>query len=175
MPTIKRYSNRKLYDPETRQYVTLDEIGEMIRRGEDVRIIDHVTGADLTTLTMAQIVFEQEKRIGGLLPQALLTQVVQAGGNRFLGLREGLRAFIDPNQYIESEIGRRVQKLAEDGKLASSEVQTWLDLLLAPEMKVPVEEPEPILIEDAASLDEYERLLHQVEELERRIAEAQSH
>jgi hypothetical protein len=67
-----------------------------------------------------------------------------------------------------------VQKLAEDGKLASSEVQTWLDLLLAPEMNVPVEEPEPIPIEEAASLEEYETLLRQVEELERRIAEAQS-
>jgi polyhydroxyalkanoate synthesis repressor PhaR len=46
--TIKRYANRKLYNPETRQYITLDILARMIRQGKEVRVIDHATASDLT-------------------------------------------------------------------------------------------------------------------------------
>lgn len=62
MTVIKRYSNRKLYDTERSCYITLEEIAEMVRNGEEVRIVDNRTGEDLTTVTLAQIVFEEERR-----------------------------------------------------------------------------------------------------------------
>ena len=74
MATIKRYSNRKLYDIDARRYVTLDEIAEAVRRGEEVTVIDHTTGADLTTVTLLKILFTEEKRIGGMLPEKVLTR-----------------------------------------------------------------------------------------------------
>src|SRR5919206_3784144 len=59
---IKRYTNRKLYDTVESRYVTLDEIAEMIKAGADVRILDNRTKEDLTSVTLAQIVFEEEKK-----------------------------------------------------------------------------------------------------------------
>jgi polyhydroxyalkanoate synthesis repressor PhaR len=60
--TIKRYANRKLYDTRDSRYVTLDHIAAMVRAGDDVRVIDNTTRADLTTATLAQIIFEEEKK-----------------------------------------------------------------------------------------------------------------
>ena len=53
MPLIKRYPNRKLYDTEAKQYVTLEQIAELIRSGKDVQVIDHESGEDLTALTLS--------------------------------------------------------------------------------------------------------------------------
>jgi polyhydroxyalkanoate synthesis repressor PhaR len=57
MPLIKRYANRKLYDTQAGQYVTLEELAEFIRRGEDITVRDHATGRDLTSLTLMQVLF----------------------------------------------------------------------------------------------------------------------
>lgn len=78
MKLIKRYTNRKLYDTERSCYVTLDEIAEMVREGEDVRIVDNRTGEDLTTVTLAQIVYEEEKRDRKLLPLQSLRMIIQS-------------------------------------------------------------------------------------------------
>ena len=59
---IKRYTNRKLYDTVESRYVTLDEIAAMIKEGVEVRIVDNRTKEDLTSVTLAQIIFEEEKR-----------------------------------------------------------------------------------------------------------------
>ena len=90
MPVIKRYPNRKLYDTEAKTYVTLDEITEMIRAGRDVQVIDHETGDDLTTLTLSQIILEQEKKSAGFLPRSLLTSLIRTGGDT---LEQVLRTF----------------------------------------------------------------------------------
>lgn len=90
MPIIKRYPNRKLYDTEAKRYVTLDSITQMIHEGQEVQVVDHETGEDLTNLTLSQIIFEQEKKGSGLLPRALLTNLVRAGGDTFEQVRRAL-------------------------------------------------------------------------------------
>lgn len=60
--TIKRYPNRKLYDTLESCYVTLDDIGQMIKDGEDVQVVDNNSQEDLTSMTLAQIIFEEEKK-----------------------------------------------------------------------------------------------------------------
>ncbi len=55
---IKRYTNRKLYDTVESRYVTLDEIAAMVKAGAEVKIIDNRSKEDLTTVTLAQIIFE---------------------------------------------------------------------------------------------------------------------
>jgi polyhydroxyalkanoate synthesis repressor PhaR len=81
MPVIKRYPNRKLYDTEAKRYVTLDEITYMIQEGANVQVIDHESGDDLTTLTLTQIILEQEKKSAGFLPRNLLTNLIRTGGD----------------------------------------------------------------------------------------------
>ena len=78
--TIKRYANRKLYDMTDSSYVTLEEIAEFVKRGEEVRIVDNKTKEDLTALTLTQIIFEEEKRKKRVLPLATLRGVIQSGG-----------------------------------------------------------------------------------------------
>src|SRR6476620_8827573 len=79
---IKRYANRKLYDTEHSRYVTLDQISEMIRNGDDVKIVDNKTKEDLTTVTLAQIIFEEEKKQKSFLPLGAMRNIIQSGGER---------------------------------------------------------------------------------------------
>ena len=77
---IKRYANRKLYDTQHSRYVTLDQIAEMIRSGDDIKIIDNKTKEDLTSVTLAQIIFEEEKRQKSFLPLQAMRNIIQSGG-----------------------------------------------------------------------------------------------
>jgi polyhydroxyalkanoate synthesis repressor PhaR len=79
---IKRYANRKLYDTQRSRYVTLDQIAEMIREGEDVKIVDNNSKEDLTTVTLAQIIFEEEKKQKSFLPLNAMRNIIQSGGER---------------------------------------------------------------------------------------------
>ena len=80
---IKRYANRKLYDTQHSRYVTLDEIAEMIRAGDDVKIIDNKSKEDLTSVTLAQIIFEEEKKQRSFLPLQAMRNIIQHGGEQF--------------------------------------------------------------------------------------------
>jgi polyhydroxyalkanoate synthesis repressor PhaR len=76
---IKRYSNRKLYDTQESRYVTLEELEEMIRTGKEIRVTDASTGEDLTSVTLAQILLENERTHRAALPTALLHQLIKHG------------------------------------------------------------------------------------------------
>ena len=79
---IKRYANRKLYDTQRSRYVTLDQIADMIRAGDDVKIVDNNSKEDLTTVTLAQIIFEEEKKQKSFLPLNAMKNIIQSGGER---------------------------------------------------------------------------------------------
>lgn len=121
MAVIKRYPNRKLYDTDAKKYITLEGIAALIREGEEVQVIDHNTGEDLTALTLSQIIFEQEKKGGGFLPKSVLTSLVQAGGDTVNTLRRGLTAPLDLFRQVDDEIDRRLQGLISRGELAKEE------------------------------------------------------
>ena len=76
---IKRYANRKLYDPQKSQYVTLEELEEMIRAGREIAVIDATTGEDLTAMVLAQIILEKARSRRPSLPTAFLHQLIQYG------------------------------------------------------------------------------------------------
>lgn len=80
MRTIKRYANRKLYDTSERHYITLKEVAGTVRKGEDVLVVDHVTNKDLTTQTLAQAIFEEEKA-SPRLAVATLVQVIRTAAS----------------------------------------------------------------------------------------------
>ena len=97
---IKRYANRKLYDTRDSRYVTLLQIAEHVRAGEDVSIIDNTTKEDLTNITLAQIVYEEERKSGEATSRgearrtsptmSTLRGLIQQSGERIMTtLREG--------------------------------------------------------------------------------------
>jgi polyhydroxyalkanoate synthesis repressor PhaR len=76
---IKRYSNRKLYDTQESRYVTLEEIEEMIRAGREISVVDAASGEDLTSVTLTQIILENERTRRASLPAAFLHQLIKHG------------------------------------------------------------------------------------------------
>lgn len=75
---IKRYASRRLYNTETSDYVTLDEIARVIREGREVRIVDLRSGDDLTRQYLLQIIAEHESRGENVLPVDVLTDLVRS-------------------------------------------------------------------------------------------------
>lgn len=121
MPVIKRYPNRKLYDTEAKQYITLDEIAGLIRSGKEVQIIDNSTGEDLTALTLSQVIFEQEKKQSGFLPRSVLSGLIQTGGQRLSSIQNTLAATLGLTRQMDEEIERRIQVLVAHKELTPEE------------------------------------------------------
>ena len=107
---IKRYSNRKLYDTEQSTYITLDEIQEMVKAGEDLRIIDNKSKEDITNVTLAQIIFEQEKSHKRLLPLSALRSIIQSG-------EDFVQQKIEPPVHqFRDDVKRRAEAIADTPK-----------------------------------------------------------
>lgn len=100
---IKRYSNRKLYDTKDSRYVTLQQIGEMVRAGEEVQIIDNATKEDKTEVTLALIISEDLKSQPRSVPLGTLRDLIQERGERLL------------SQLREGPIGRLIPGVGEPG------------------------------------------------------------
>ena len=75
---IKRYASRRLYNTETSDYVTLEDIAGFIRAGREVQIIDLKSGDDLTRQYLLQIVAEHESKGDTVLPTNVLTDLVRS-------------------------------------------------------------------------------------------------
>ena len=80
--TIKKYANRRLYNTGTSTYVTLEDLADMVKAGEDFVVYDAKTGEDITRSVLAQIIFEQENKEGqNLLPINFLRQLIRFYGD----------------------------------------------------------------------------------------------
>jgi polyhydroxyalkanoate synthesis repressor PhaR len=102
---IKRYSNRKLYDTKGSSYVTLLQIAEMIREGEDVQIIDNATKEDKTDVTLALIISEELRTKPRGIPLTTLKALIRNKGERILTqLREGPIGKLIPTKEGEGEL-----------------------------------------------------------------------
>ena len=159
MPVIKRYPNRKLYDTQAKQYVTLDGIADLIREGQEVQVTDHASGEDLTALTLTQIIFEQEKKQSGLLPHPVLTGLIRASGDRLTSLQRTLFSSTFWHQ-IDDEIKRRVQALIKLGEMTEEEGKKLLEQLLRTDIQ-PREEPPAKESGTALSVQQLEEYLEQ--------------
>jgi polyhydroxyalkanoate synthesis repressor PhaR len=119
---IKRYANRKLYDTRESRYVTLPQIAELVRLGEDVQIIDNRTKENLTSVTLAQIIYETEKSTEESSRHGVKTlrDMIQAGGERLMAsLREGPVSRLMPKGDIPDlrELREELRALRENPKL----------------------------------------------------------
>ena len=137
---IKRYANRKLYDTEHSRYVTLDQISEMIRNGDDVKIVDNKTKEDLTTVTLAQIIFEEEKKQRSFLPLGAMRNIIQSGGEWFAEAQRRVQSILpgskkkgddappedeDKTPTDEAEAGSTDEAMVKKRSLQS--LREWID------------------------------------------------
>lgn len=82
---IKRYQNRKLYDTHQSCYVTLEEIAQIIREGNEIQVIDNKTKNDITYITQIQLLFDQEKKSTRAGDVELLKRVIRSEEGTFTG------------------------------------------------------------------------------------------
>ena len=76
---IKRYESRKLYDTEESRYVSLEDLAKWVRGGQEVKVIDNATSADVSSQVLTQIILDEGKRGTSFLPTDLLHELVRAG------------------------------------------------------------------------------------------------
>jgi polyhydroxyalkanoate synthesis repressor PhaR len=84
--TIKKYANRRLYNTGTSTYVTLEDLGTMVKAGEDFIVYDAKTNEDITRQVLTQIIFDQENKGQNLLPITFLRQLIRFYGDSIQAL-----------------------------------------------------------------------------------------
>ena len=111
---IKRYANRKLYDTEDSRYVTLDEIAALVKADEDVRIVDNRSGEDLTEVTLAQILFEEQKKQKTRMPLSLLKDLISSSGETISDFIQ--RKVAKPAASLKEEAEKKVDEIRRMGE-----------------------------------------------------------
>ena len=177
---IKRYTNRKLYDTVESRYVTLDEIAEMIKGGAEVKIIDNRSKDDLTSVTLAQIIFEEEKKTSRMSLKTL-RDLIRQGGEYAQQLVEGTQAELRGRvEAVRQAAEQRVQTLLTRGQATSDRakelVQASQEAVAA--LQKTVDERVRSAVEGMSNLSnlaEVRRALdeisHRIDELERKVDE----
>jgi len=121
---IKRYSNRKLYDLQDKRYVRLEEVVALVRGGEEVRVVDSVSGEDQTVQTLGKALAGEERTGEQPLPQGILQDVIRWGGklktatlDQFEeGVERLVRASIErwvPVQTVSAEMASLKERIAQ--------------------------------------------------------------
>lgn len=132
MPVIiKRYQNRKLYNTQSKHYITLEGLEELIKDEQEIKVIDNKTGKDITAVTLSQIIFEVEKNRSGFLPIKLLLSLIQSGGNRIDEIQRKIFESLSLFHHYDVEIESRINFLIEKGELTQDDGRRLLEKLLA--------------------------------------------
>ncbi len=191
---IKRYGNRKLYDTLESRYITLEEIARLVRSGSDVKVIDNESGDDLTTITFAQIILEEEKRRSSLLSLGVLRELIQHGEETLAQVRSRVEKGVEA---IGELAGRRVQELVsgrvtsehgnsgehaanEGSKAAETAGKGFFDLLNAPQRRLEsltrtIESSVGRITGHPAFQNEVRRIERSIKKLEERLARLRRH
>ncbi|HZY04599.1 MAG TPA: polyhydroxyalkanoate synthesis regulator DNA-binding domain-containing protein [Anaeromyxobacteraceae bacterium] len=172
---IKRYTNRKLYDTVESRYVTLDEIAEMVKAGLEVKILDNRTKEDLTSVTLAQIIFEEEKKTSKMSLRTL-RDLIRHGGERAQQFVEDTQAELRGRvEGLRQAAEQRVQTLISRGQQTGDKAR---DLLASSQEAVSqlsrkLDERVRSAVEGMANLPEIRRELGQIaerlDELEKKL------
>jgi polyhydroxyalkanoate synthesis repressor PhaR len=169
---IKKYENRRLYDTTNSRYVNLDEVAQMLQRGEDVKVVDAATGEDITRLILTQIIVEDAKTTDSNFPMDVLRQMVIASGKAGQeGTLKYMKSILDFYQDTYRVMTPPVnpfdfmsgQAAGNRGAAASS--HTTATDRAAEEPRTP-----PVKAADAEEVTEMKRRLAELEEVVSRIA-----
>ena len=160
--------------------MTLDEIAEMVKQGVDVQIIDNRTKEDLTSVTLAQIVFEEEKK-KNQMPLSVLREIIRQPGER---LTDFISTQVSPRvDAIKQEAGQRISTLLgrehSEGELTPAALlqqsqkvfETW-QARVDERVKTVVEN----LVGNLPALGrDLSTLMQRLDDLEKKIAQLEQH
>ena len=109
---IKRYQNRKLYDTYQSCYVTLEEIAQIVREGNEIQVIDNKSKNDITYMTQIQLLFDQERKSTKGGDTELLKRVIRAEEGTLTGYIRALEAkvgTVDGRPVVQPQIVAQVE------------------------------------------------------------------
>jgi polyhydroxyalkanoate synthesis repressor PhaR len=112
---FKKYANRRIYDTHSSSYITLEELADVIRKGQEVKVIDAKSKEDVTPFILTQIVLEQAKRNNALLPVPILHLVIQYGDNVLL-------------EFFNTYLQQIVHNYIRYKSTVDAQFKQWLDL-----------------------------------------------
>jgi polyhydroxyalkanoate synthesis repressor PhaR len=112
---LKKYANRRLYDTEKSEYVTLNQVADLIRQGRQVEIIDAKTSEDVTAFILTQIILEEAKNKNFLLPIPVLHLIIQYGDN-VLG------------EFFEKYLQQMIQTYLAHKQAMDEQFNKWLEM-----------------------------------------------
>ena len=129
---LRKYANRRLYDPSESRHVTLDEVRDIIVEGGSVRVEDAKTGEDLTRSILLQIIVEREAQGKPLLSADLLQQLIRFYGGAMQELfgsylERSVSSFVDHQQDFQQQMLEMVQQnpMAD---MARKNLDLWKEL-----------------------------------------------
>lgn len=122
--TIKKYANRRLYNTQTSNYITLDNLAEMTRNDVDFQVVDAKTGEDITHSVLTQIIVEAESSGSNLLPVNFLRQLISMYGNSMQSLMpQYLEAAMDNFRRNQQQFQHSVEEALSKNPLGKMAVR----------------------------------------------------
>ncbi|MBB4121015.1 polyhydroxyalkanoate synthesis repressor PhaR [Martelella radicis] len=109
---IKKYANRRLYNTGTSSYVTLEDLADMVKQGEEFTVQDAKSGEDITHTVLTQIIFEQEAKSGqGILPVSFLREIIGYYGDQMQAMLPGfldnaMKAFSEQQAHMREQMDK---------------------------------------------------------------------
>jgi len=153
---IKKYSDRRLYDPSASRYVNLDDIARLVRDGVDVKVVDARSGQDLTYVVFSQIILEGARERERGLPLQLLQQLVRSSDK---ATHDFLSWYLDSTLDLYQNVQSRIREGLPEAKSIVARPVEFLRNLLAGQTWPPT-----------STTDESQRLRQRVKELEAQLA-----
>lgn len=122
MHRIKKYANRKMYDTTDKKYISMDQLSELIKSGIEVTITDNITGEDLTSSVVSQLIARDKKNKDKVVSSRILMDLLRRGGDtitdyakKYASLWQGALTM------AEDEVDRFVNLLVKDKEISKSE------------------------------------------------------
>ncbi len=112
---IKKYANRRLYNTEKSVYVTLAQVAEMVKQGNQIEVYDAKTKEDVTAFILSQIIMEQARKKNALLPVSLLHLIIQYGENVL-------------EEFFEKYLEQTINNYLAYKRTVDEQFRKWMDM-----------------------------------------------
>ncbi len=112
---IKKYANRRLYDASISKHVTLEDIRDLIVRGEKIKVVEDKSGDDITRLILLQVISEQEQFGKPILTTQLLESIIRYYGGPMQDymasyLEQSVSAFMRQQEGMQQQVSQMLSK-----------------------------------------------------------------
>lgn len=179
MHKIKKYVNRKMYDTTDKKYVSMEQVAQLIKSGEEVTIIDNKTGEDLTAAIVSRLIGQEKKEKGSVVSPRIMMQLLRKGGDTLTDYAKKYTSlWQNALTMAEDEVDKVVGTLVKDKELSRAEgsrlkqeitgytdsLKNWIGERVDRRLN------EALAAMNLASRDQVEKLTAKIDSLSREVA-----